>query len=80
MDSSTFLSRIFDQFEGKVQTKEEAKHALELGVHKVVIRTAISRPEVITRWFVEVIKTRMFSPIPQEETKKRPTHSSNRDS
>ncbi|MFB7304946.1 N-acetylmannosamine-6-phosphate 2-epimerase [Heyndrickxia sporothermodurans] len=43
--------------EGRIHTQQEAKKALELGVHSVVVGTAITRPEVITRWFVEEIKS-----------------------
>lgn len=43
--------------EGKIHTPEQAKKALEYGAHAVVVGTAITRPEIITKWFVEEIKT-----------------------
>lgn len=39
--------------EGHIQTKEEALECLKWGAHSVVVGTAITRPEVITRRFVE---------------------------
>lgn len=42
--------------EGKIHTPEEAVKALHCGAHAVVVGTAITRPEVITRWFSEKIR------------------------
>jgi N-acylglucosamine-6-phosphate 2-epimerase len=41
--------------EGKVSTPEDAVNALLCGSHSVVVGTAITRPQEITRWFVEKI-------------------------
>lgn len=39
--------------EGRIWTPDQAKKALELGAHAVVVGTAITRPRVITRRFVD---------------------------
>ena len=41
--------------EGRIWYPEEVKKAFELGAHSVVIGSAITRPHLITRRFVEVI-------------------------
>jgi len=38
--------------EGHVHTKKIARKAIESGAHSVVVGTAITRPEIITSWFV----------------------------
>ena len=43
--------------EGHITTPEEARQALELGVFAVVVGAAITRPQLITRRFVERIKS-----------------------
>ena len=42
--------------EGKIKTPFEAKKALDLGAHSVVVGTRITRPEIITKTFVSEIK------------------------
>jgi len=42
--------------EGRIHTPALARKALEYGAHAVVVGTAITRPEVITKWFVEEMK------------------------
>lgn len=42
--------------EGRVDTPEKAKKCLELGVHSVVVGSAITRPQLITRRFVQGIR------------------------
>jgi N-acylglucosamine-6-phosphate 2-epimerase len=42
--------------EGRVHTPVEAFQAIESGAYAVVVGTAITRPEVITKWFNEKIK------------------------
>lgn len=42
--------------EGRIWTPEEAKKALEIGAHAVVVGTAITRPREITRRFKDVIE------------------------
>jgi N-acylglucosamine-6-phosphate 2-epimerase len=37
--------------EGRINTPEQAVHALELGAFAVVVGSAITRPQVITRKF-----------------------------
>lgn len=41
--------------EGKIDTPEKAKRALELGAHTVVVGAAITRPHLITKKFVDAI-------------------------
>lgn len=41
--------------EGNINTPEKAKRCLELGVHAVVVGSAITRPREITRKFIECI-------------------------
>ena len=41
--------------EGRYNTPAEAAKAIELGAYSVISGTAITRPRVITRWFVEEI-------------------------
>ena len=43
--------------EGRYNTPAEAGKAMELNAYAVISGTAITRPRVITRWFVEAIKT-----------------------
>lgn len=42
--------------EGRFNTPSEACHAMELGAYLVITGTAITRPRVVTSWFVEAIK------------------------
>lgn len=42
--------------EGRIHTPEQLKKALELGAHAVVVGGAITRPQQITKRFVEAIK------------------------
>lgn len=42
--------------EGRVETPEEVKKAFEIGAYAVVIGSAITRPQLITKKFVEVAK------------------------
>ena len=42
--------------EGRYNTPLEAGKAMELGAYAVISGTAITRPRVITQWFVEEIK------------------------
>jgi N-acylglucosamine-6-phosphate 2-epimerase len=44
--------------EGKIATPEQAKDALDSGAHAVVVGTAITRPQLITRGFADIIKER----------------------
>ena len=41
--------------EGRYNTPAEAKKAMQLGAYAVISGTAITRPRVITSWFVEAI-------------------------
>lgn len=43
--------------EGKIWTPEEARKAIDLGAHAVVVGTAITRPHVVTERFVRALKT-----------------------
>ncbi|WP_080146677.1 N-acetylmannosamine-6-phosphate 2-epimerase [Marinilactibacillus piezotolerans] len=42
--------------EGHIDTPEKAKRCLELGVHAVVVGSAITRPQLITEKFVNVMQ------------------------
>jgi len=42
--------------EGRFNTKESASQAIKIGAWSVVVGTAITRPHIITSWFVEEIK------------------------
>lgn len=42
--------------EGKIDTPEKARRVLELGAHTVVVGAAITRPQLITKKYVEAIK------------------------
>lgn len=42
--------------EGKIDTPEKAKRCFELGVHSVVVGSAITRPQLIAEKFVDSIK------------------------
>lgn len=42
--------------EGRINTPEAAKKMIELGAYSVVVGTAITRPHIITSWFVDAIK------------------------
>lgn len=42
--------------EGRIHTKEMAHKILNAGCHSVVVGTAITRPEIITSWFVSELK------------------------
>lgn len=42
--------------EGRYNTPEEARKAIEFGAFAVISGTAITRPRVITKWFVDEIK------------------------
>ena len=41
--------------EGNINTPEKAKRVLELGAYSVVVGSIITRPQLITKSFVEVI-------------------------
>ena len=41
--------------EGKIDTPQKAKRCLELGTHSVVVGSAITRPQIITKKFVDEI-------------------------
>ena len=41
--------------EGRIWTPEQARKAIDLGAHAVVVGTAITRPEMITQRFVRVL-------------------------
>jgi N-acylglucosamine-6-phosphate 2-epimerase len=42
--------------EGRIRTPEEARQALERGAFAVVVGSAITRPEVVTGWFLQALK------------------------
>lgn len=51
--------------EGKINTEEDAIRALEAGAHAVVIGTAITRPEIITKKYVDKIND--YNIVKEEE-------------
>lgn len=42
--------------EGRINSPEAAKRMIELGAFAVVVGTAITRPHIITSWYVDAIK------------------------
>jgi N-acylglucosamine-6-phosphate 2-epimerase len=42
--------------EGRIISPEAGKKMIELGAYAVVVGTAITRPQIITSWFVDAIK------------------------
>lgn len=42
--------------EGRINSPEAAKRMIELGAFAVVVGTAITRPQVVTSWYVDAIK------------------------
>lgn len=42
--------------EGRIWEPHQVRHAFELGAHAVVIGSAITRPQLITKRFIEVVK------------------------
>ena len=43
--------------EGRIRTPEEARQALERGAFAVVVGSAITRPEVVTGWFLKALQS-----------------------
>ncbi|WP_276205860.1 hypothetical protein [Deinococcus sp. LM3] len=43
--------------EGRLKTPADAVRALELGAHAVVVGSAITRPDDVTRWFTAALRT-----------------------
>lgn len=48
--------------EGNIRTPAEARAALDAGAFAVVVGSAITRPEVITRWFTEALELAVREP------------------
>ncbi len=44
--------------EGRINSPEAAGEMIKIGAYAVVVGTAITRPQVITSWFVEAIKNK----------------------
>lgn len=42
--------------EGRINTPQDAKRMIDLGAHSIVVGTAITRPHIITSWFVEAVQ------------------------
>lgn len=42
--------------EGRIWTPEEARHALELGAHAVVVGSAITRPQIVVARYVSIMQ------------------------
>jgi N-acylglucosamine-6-phosphate 2-epimerase len=59
--------------EGRIGTPEEARQALELGASFVVVGSAITRPDVITRRFADAIAALGPCTLPQEDSNGRAT-------
>lgn len=43
--------------EGRINTPKDASIAMDLGAYAVIVGTAITRPRVITQWYVKAINT-----------------------
>ena len=54
--STSKRNDIFTILEGKIWEKDEAKPAFEVGADAVVIGSAITRPQLITKRFIEGTK------------------------
>lgn len=50
--------------EGRLKTPDEAARALELGAHAVVVGSAITRPDDITRWFASALRDAAGRAVP----------------
>ena len=59
--------------EGRIRTPEEARRALELGASFVVVGSAITRPDVITRRFADAIAAFRPFPLASEDSNGRAT-------
>ncbi len=55
---------IYAVAEGRIRTPAEAKEALERGAFAVVVGSAITRPEVVTQWFIEALKDTKIPVVP----------------
>ena len=42
--------------EGNINTPEKARRVIELGAYSVVVGSIITRPQLITKTFVDVLK------------------------
>jgi N-acylglucosamine-6-phosphate 2-epimerase len=42
--------------EGRIHTKEDASRLLKMGCYSIVVGTAVTRPDIITSWFVQELK------------------------
>lgn len=42
--------------EGNINTPEKVRRVMDLGVYSVVVGSAITRPQIITKQFVEALK------------------------
>jgi N-acylglucosamine-6-phosphate 2-epimerase len=42
--------------EGRIQTPEDCRRALEAGAFAVVVGTAITRPQTVTKWFAQALQ------------------------
>ena len=62
--------------EGNINTPEKARHVIELGAYSVVVGSIITRPQLITKSFVEEMKktgSLINSHINQKSKKKKET-------
>lgn len=41
--------------EGRIRTPDEARRMLDLGAFTVIVGSAITRPQIVTRWFVDAL-------------------------
>jgi N-acylglucosamine-6-phosphate 2-epimerase len=44
--------------EGRINTPQEAKKAMDIGAYAVIVGSAITRPRIITSWFANKIKNK----------------------
>ena len=47
--------------EGRISSPEQARRALELGAHAVIVGSAITRPDVVTRWYADAVAAARIS-------------------
>lgn len=56
--------------EGRLKTPEDAARALRLGAHCVIVGSAITRPDHITRWFYQAVTDARPNGRPVQETER----------
>jgi N-acylglucosamine-6-phosphate 2-epimerase len=60
---TALLEGLTGQLEGRIWTPDEAARAIPLGPRSVVVGSAITRPDVITRRFSDAVVRRAADPL-----------------